>query len=127
MLRYEIVEAGPFHTVSKITYEASSGDRAITFHKWPIRIEPCRLYRFQGDGWKTVPDDPNICVYFPNPDDSESEDSGWNVNVGENDDFISVQPGNSWVQKLSHHPPKDVKPGEKFKFVFKGTTLDWWD
>lgn len=126
MLSYEIVRAGPFHTVSKLTYEASSSDRAITFHKWPIRSQPCQLYRLEDGGWKQVPDDPNIiaCYFLDTDDDSELD-----VKVGEdNSDFISLGPGESWIDETTYTPSREaLKPGDKFKFVFKGTTLDWWD
>lgn len=127
ILRYTIVRAGPFHTVSKLTYEALSGDRAITFHKWPIRRQCCVLYRWQDDGWNIVPDDPNIIAYYPwlSNDDDENVD----IRVGESENnFMSLQPGESWVKETSYQPWHEVaRRGDKFKFIWPGAVFDWWD
>lgn len=130
MLSYEIVEAGPFRTVSKITYEASSNNRAITFHTWPFRgRHSCELYRLEEDGWRLVPDDPNIIAFYLMDPDDENDTLEVDVKVGgENNDFISLEAGESWVTEKSYTPWKQIlKPGDKLKYVFEGTTLGWWD
>lgn len=52
------------------------------------------------------------------------------VTVGRNDqnDFVALMPGESWsfTREVSDFP-KNVAPGEKFRYGFKGATLDWWD
>ncbi|KAJ5890071.1 hypothetical protein N7504_010881 [Penicillium tannophilum] len=52
------------------------------------------------------------------------------VNVGHNDqnEFVALKPGQSWTftREVSEFP-KNVAPGDEFRYGFKGATLDWWD
>lgn len=52
------------------------------------------------------------------------------LNVGRNDEnhFWTLKPGESWsfTRKVSEFP-KDVAPGDTFRYLFKGATLDWWN
>lgn len=50
------------------------------------------------------------------------------VKVGEgNNGFVSLRPGESWTDEMHYDIPSSVEPGDRFKFVFKGATVDWWD
>lgn len=69
-----------------------------------------------------------MIICYPVDEDEAGVDNGVRVKVGDdNNDFISLQPGESWVNETSYRPSKDVRVGDKFKFIFNGTTLDWWD
>lgn len=52
------------------------------------------------------------------------------VNIGRNDqnDFIALMPGEScsFTREVSDFP-KNIAPGDEFRYGFKGATLDWWD
>lgn len=52
------------------------------------------------------------------------------VNVGRNDrnDFVALMPGESWsfTREVSDFP-QNVAPGDKFRYGFKGASIDWWD
>jgi hypothetical protein len=51
-------------------------------------------------------------------------------NVGHNDgdDFVALMPGDSWsfTREVSDFP-KNITPGDKFRYGFKGASIDWWD
>jgi len=55
------------------------------------------------------------------------------INVGQDENFETLQPGESWI--TSRHLqgarwtslPDDVAVGDVFRYMFKGTTVEWWD
>ena len=57
------------------------------------------------------------------------------VNVSTDENFTSLSPGESWShqqmlkgQNWGMFPDlDDAKGGERFRYVFKGTHIDWWD
>ena len=54
------------------------------------------------------------------------------VNVGQDDHFASLQPGESWTtsQRLGYNweeLPNDAKNGEIFRYIFTGGSMDWWN
>jgi hypothetical protein len=55
------------------------------------------------------------------------------IKVTEHKDFVSLRPGDSWTTRETLQKPyytwipDDSVVGDAFRFVFKGTTLDWWD
>ncbi|CAG8888368.1 unnamed protein product [Penicillium egyptiacum] len=52
------------------------------------------------------------------------------VNVGRDDrsDFVALMPGESWsfTREVSDFR-QNVAPGDKFRYGFKGASIDWWD
>jgi hypothetical protein len=58
-----------------------------------------------------------------------SQSESW-VNVGRDEDneFAALMPGESWscTREVTDFP-KDVAPGDVFRYRFKGAHLDWWD
>lgn len=119
----------PTETVSKVTYVAASNtaNRPITLHAWAFRRHGCRLWRWRDPPgcWEEVHDDHiDVCH-----EEYDSDDPDVVVKVGERADFVSLRPGESWTQTTGHLKPRagEAQPGDRFKFVFKGTTVDWWD
>ncbi|KAJ5944854.1 hypothetical protein N7516_005022 [Penicillium verrucosum] len=51
------------------------------------------------------------------------------VNIGKNEDkFQSLVPGEScsFTREVSDFP-KNLEPGDRFRYGFNGAQLDWWD
>ncbi|KAJ5146647.1 uncharacterized protein N7515_001211 [Penicillium bovifimosum] len=47
-------------------------------------------------------------------------------------DFVSLRPGEIWTTAIGLDDyvwefPDDLQPGDVFRFVFKGATVEWWD
>ena len=61
------------------------------------------------------------------------DDDDISLNVAQDERFISLKPGESWV--TSQHlqgtgwtgMPSDMANGETFRYVFIGAVVDWWD
>ncbi|GAD96476.1 hypothetical protein ANI_1_2222074 [Paecilomyces variotii No. 5] len=128
-----------YHGVSD-NNNAATGDeksRPITFH----------IYAF-------FPVDGEFCVYRRRcPDQSRSEtEEEWEsfvgnsycqvgmwdnpdelINVSENPGrFPTLLPGESWSDFWTMTAdgcclPDDLKPGERLRYLFKGSILDWWE
>lgn len=129
MLHLEIVRAGQrrgqrhkeAEAIFKVTYEAPSDARSIIFHAWPIQQEGCRFYRWWHPRWQEIYNGDMGCYMIVDEPDVE-------IQVGRDDaHFVSLRPGESWEDETHCDVPKDVKPGDKFQIIFKGTTVDWWD
>lgn len=101
---------------------ARSDDRPITIHVWPLRAEGCRFYRWRDTRWDEMEDDSYGAFLIVDAPDVE-------LNIGESNDdnFVSLRPGESWTDETHYSVPGNVAPGDRFKFIFKGATVDWWD
>ncbi|KAF2867147.1 hypothetical protein BDV95DRAFT_503446 [Massariosphaeria phaeospora] len=123
-----------FDVAVKVTYDAdAAAAKPMTFHTRSIAGHTdgfdFELYRFCGvDDWELCKDESDGCGGFRIVDDPDVA-----VNVGHDDHFVSLRPGESW--STSHHLqhlgwtnlPDDTADGERFRYVFTGTTVDWWD
>lgn len=107
--------------------ENSATTRPIIFHTWSFDNPGCWLWRWRPalDCWEEV-DDNHVFVCY---DGYDSDDPDEEVNVGQDANFTSLQPGESWTKTRGYLKPRPglAQPGDRFKFVFKGTTVDWWD
>ncbi|KAJ5518743.1 hypothetical protein N7453_001165 [Penicillium expansum] len=107
--------------------ELSHSGRPITFRSFIFKQpddhhQGYRLYREGDDGWT--------------PYEWRTHQRGFIIteptalNVGRNDenDFWTLKPGESWsfTREVSEFP-KDAASGDKFRYLFKGATLDWWN
>ncbi|KGO39836.1 hypothetical protein PEX1_003390 [Penicillium expansum] len=107
--------------------ELSHSNRPITFRSFIFKQpddhhQGYRLYREWNDGWT--------------PYEWRTHQRGFIIteptalNVGRNDEnnFWTLKPGESWsfTRKVSEFP-KDAASGDKFRYLFKGATLDWWN
>ncbi|KAJ5321969.1 uncharacterized protein N7506_011099 [Penicillium brevicompactum] len=133
----------PIYTVTvTVSYEADSnslevGDsdppsntgRPVTFRTSIFKridrhYDGFRLYRIEEDEWRahelsTVFQAHHAYMY------AETEP----FNVGHNEEeFQSLKPGESWTfTRQVTDFPKNLLPGQRFRYGFKGATLDWWD
>ncbi|RAK98564.1 uncharacterized protein BO80DRAFT_466779 [Aspergillus ibericus CBS 121593] len=120
--------------------DATTGDKGsqpITFHTYAF--DTSRKFRVSRrrcadesspeaeEEWETFIDE-GCCQFgiWDNPD--------MLMNVSENPDgrFPTLFPGESWSDVWTmtadgYSLPDDLKPGEKLRYQFGGSTLDWWD
>lgn len=99
----------------------------LTFHSYIFKqpdnhYEGFRIYRRGNDGWT--------------PYEWRTHQLGFRItephalNVGRNEEnhFWTLKPGESWsFTRQVDEFPKDAAPGDKFRYLFKGATLDWWN
>ncbi|KAM7197071.1 hypothetical protein V8F33_005730 [Rhypophila sp. PSN 637] len=124
-------------------------EKPITFHNLgfyhPLSgaQDSIVLYRLEHDDdgtekWICCDSDEDICMAGVDFDGDNIP-----VNIGDEKDhnahrFTSLRPGESWVDTRRVHSgplstgwttlPDDFKTGvDRFKYVFKGATVDWWD
>lgn len=121
---------GTAYIKSSVIYEAVPGSLPIIFHncffvgRWAPR-EGYRLYRRQGDKWENIVDDTTCYMIVDEPDIA--------VNVSQDEDFTSLQPGESWTtwKRVEGRQvgilPDEVNIGDVFRYVLKGVELNWWD
>lgn len=113
-----------------VVYEAAPDSSPIIFHSapfvsWHGPRQGHRLYRRRGDIWETVEEDDPCFMIIDDPDVA--------VNVSQDDNFASLQPGQTWTTSARLEGqgmgilPDDVSVGDLFRYVFKGVELDWWD
>ncbi|OQD62916.1 hypothetical protein PENPOL_c010G01511 [Penicillium polonicum] len=114
-----------------VSYNGEAGlphsDRPLTFRSFIFKRpddhnEGYRLYRGGNDSWTPYEwrtHQRGFIVTEPAP-----------LNVGRNDEnnFWTLKPGESWsfTREVSEFP-KDLAPGDRFRYLFKGATLDWWN
>ncbi|CAG7938181.1 unnamed protein product [Penicillium salamii] len=114
-----------------VTYDAVAGlalcGRPLTFHSFVFKRpdnhhEGFRLYRRTNDAWTPYEwrtHQGGFIITEPYP-----------LNVGRNDEnhFWSLNPGESWsFTREVIAFPKDAAPGDQYRYLFKGATIDWWD
>lgn len=114
---------------TSVVYEAAPESLPIIFHtapfgSWYSPREGYRLYRRRGDIWETVEEDDGCFRIVDEPDVA--------VNVVQDENFVSLQPGQTWttLESLGEGMgilPDDVIAGDLFRYVFKGVEVDWWD
>ncbi|KAJ5244796.1 hypothetical protein N7489_004892 [Penicillium chrysogenum] len=88
------------------------------------RVDGFRLYAKDGDEWKGH--EVNYLIYrhayrFTKP-------APFKVGYDDGYHFQTLMPGESW--SFTRHVtdfPKEFAPGDKFRYQFKGSTLNWWD
>lgn len=115
----------------KITalYDAPAGSSPITFHSLPLLSwygprEGHRLYRRRANAnvWETIEDNTQGFMIVDEPDVY--------VNVVQNEDFASLQPGMTWSISLRLQDAalgdSPVEVGDVFRYTFKGVEVDWW-
>ncbi|CAM1501516.1 Fc.00g035000.m01.CDS01 [Cosmosporella sp. VM-42] len=113
-----------------VVYEAPPESPPIIFHTYPFISwwgprEGYRLYRRQGDLWKTIQNDTTGFMIVDDPDVK--------VNVSEDENFASLRAGQSWTTSMPLEGrgygmlPDDLKVGDVYRYSFKGAILDWWD
>ncbi|KUJ09453.1 uncharacterized protein LY89DRAFT_711234 [Mollisia scopiformis] len=120
-----------FVVSSQVTYEkpvgATGEGKPVTFHIYDFSYA-YRLYRLRGGKWKRCETEDTMRTGFMIVDLPDET-----VKVNQDKDFVTLRPGESWttqetVQKPDYtHIPDDSVVGDTFRYVFKGTTLDWWD
>jgi hypothetical protein len=127
-----VAQDGAAHIKISVVYEAAPESLPITFHSLPFVSwygprEGYRLYRRRGDKWETVEDDEDDACFMIVDDPDVA------VNVSQDEDFASLQPGQTWTTSRQLEGrgmgilPDDVIAGDLFRYVFKGVKLDWWD
>ncbi|KAJ5477667.1 hypothetical protein N7530_003176 [Penicillium desertorum] len=115
-----------------ISYDAApdsmDGMRPITFNTSTFKAidrhyDGFRLYVKENDEWR--PHEVNGLILH-----HLYSSSPYPVNVGKNDEnrFQSLVPGEScsFTRTVSDFP-KYFAPGDRFRYGYKGATLDWWD
>ncbi|KAF2281488.1 uncharacterized protein EI97DRAFT_410359 [Westerdykella ornata] len=115
-----------FEVIVKVTYQAESTARSITFHTHIFEQgDYYQLGRCCDGIWENCYQEEDYGFLIVNDPDLP-------LNVGQNDQFASLQPGESWT--TSQRPgnswgelPDDTEDGEVIRYVFTGGTLDWWD
>ncbi|OQD97709.1 hypothetical protein PENSOL_c011G04272 [Penicillium solitum] len=99
----------------------------LTFHSYIFKQpdnhhEGFRIYRRGNDGWT--------------PYEWRTHQRGFIITepqalrVGRNDEnhFWTLKPGESWsFTHFASEFPKEAAPGDTFRYLFKGATLDWWN
>lgn len=108
----------------------SNPGRPVTFRKsaftlYDRRYNGFRLYRSEEDEWRGH----ELGTKFqPRQVFIWAEDEPFNVGHNDGEEFHSLKPGESWTftRRVSDFP-KNLLPGQKFRYKFKGATLDWWD
>jgi hypothetical protein len=124
-----------FDVTVKDTYEGFADGteeaKPITFHTYAFLAlsgprEGFRLYRRRNDRLERC----------------ESEEGGGymivddlpvRVNVSNDENFANLGPAESWSTKRRvqgqswSSVPDDVAVGDTFQYMFKGTTVDWWN
>lgn len=117
----------PFDVSVKLTYNADATAQPVVFHNYIFNTdEYLEIHQLEGEDW----------VIF----DSDSG-TGWQIwddpdvfiNVGQDDNFVSLRPGESWT--TSHRIQSetwtefhdDMADGDAFRFIFQGATVDWWN
>ncbi|KAJ5876514.1 uncharacterized protein N7529_002098 [Penicillium soppii] len=114
-----------------VSYDAEAGPplcgRPLTFHSFVFKQpddyhEGFRLYRRGNNAWTPYEwrtHQRGFIITEPHP-----------LNVGRNDEnhFWTLKPGESWsFTREVNEFPKDAAPGDQYRYLFKGATLDWWD
>lgn len=114
--------------------EFDEHSKPIVFHTYALwghddRHHGERLYRSRDDGktWeKCKPDDDS--GGFMIVDDPDLE-----VSPLSHKDFACLKPGEEWEHKRRLHNklwsnlPSDLKAGDRFRYLFKGAEIEWWD
>ncbi|KAL1868794.1 hypothetical protein Plec18167_008099 [Paecilomyces lecythidis] len=142
-----MTSTGSVHVRTRVIYHgvsdnnnAATGDEGsppITFHTYAVGLvgDEFHVYhrrcpdqsRPEADEWETfVGNDFCQVGMWDNPDRL--------INVSENlgGRFQTLLPGESWSNSWTMEAdgyllPDDLKPGERLRYQFKGSTLDWWD
>lgn len=126
----QMARHGDMVITTKVSYEKSVDTvdaRPIIFHTHRF-VPPYNIYRLRSSKWTRCETEDSTMtgwILVDNPDVP--------VNVSENSKFVSLEPGEQWTSQCTvqkhgwSHIPDDTVVGDKFKYVFKGTTLDWWD
>lgn len=105
--------------------------RPITLHAWPFSDPDFLvLYREQGksEPWEEIEREDG-CMGFRLVDNPPIR-----TTAGAHKDFFSLTPGESWSMTHDVHRghwsytdlPRDVRPGERFRYSFRETRIDWW-
>lgn len=117
-----------FEVSVKVIYEAERFGRPITFRTRPFEDNyNYQLGRRCNGTWKNFEHPGKSITGFMLVDDPDVP-----VTVGQDDRFVDLQPGETWMTKQyigddSEELPDDAGNGESFCYIFTGTTLDWWD
>lgn len=114
--------------VVKVTYEAQKTARPITFHTRVFEdYHNYQLGRLHDGVWRNYDDKYGGFGAWLDVDNPDVP-----VIVGQDNNFASLQPGESWTtsQKIGYNwteLPHDADDGEIFGYVFMDVKLDWWD
>lgn len=122
---------GDFAVTCRVTYEkpvgATEEAKPIIFHIFDFD-SGFRLYRLREGKWKQCETEDSTMTGFILVDLPDEK-----FNVSQDKHFVSLVPGESWTSKETiqeknwTHIPDDSVVGDRFRHVFKGATLDWWD
>lgn len=129
--RKEILDVTVKVTYRGLSEGAEQQARPITFHKYGFEVlsgprEGFRLYRRRDTAWEACEDEeePGFAIM----DDPDVE-----VHVGQDENFASLEPGESWTtsRRIQGETwsslPDDTAVGDVFRYRSKGATVDWWD
>lgn len=119
-----------FSVTSQVTFDSpagtSSDSKAIMFHIYPF--DDCyRLYRLRDEKWQRCETADTQMTGFRIVDTPDEK-----IKVAEHKDFVCLKPGESWTTEETiqdpgwTHIPEDSVVGDQFRYIFKGTELDWW-
>lgn len=123
--QYPLTVTVSYHIEAGLPCLTHSG--MLKFHSYIFKQpdnhhEGFRIYRRGNDGWT--------------PYEWRTHQRGFIITepralrVGRNDEnhFWTLKPGESWsfTRKVSEFP-KEAAPGDTFRYLFKGATLDWWN
>lgn len=102
-----------------VTYQPSPGDNSppIIFHRWALFGG--ELYRKRDGNWEFCESEVRGFGIYDDPDVE--------VSPGQNERFISLQSGESWIREDYLEIPSHTKVGDVFKYSFPDTKIDWWD
>jgi hypothetical protein len=119
----------------KTTYESPEikDARPIIVHTYPFfnyqsAKEGSRLYRRRNDRWGECEGGGECgCIILDDPDVE--------LNVSTHDHFESLLAGETWTFQDTLKGPswgdyeelEEAKDGDRFRYVFKGSHVDWWD
>ncbi|KAL2696490.1 hypothetical protein AAEP93_002904 [Penicillium crustosum] len=132
-MKDQIPSAPQYPLTVTVSYNIEAGlpylphNGMLTFHSYIFKQpddhnEGFRIYRRGNDGWT--------------PYEWRTHQRGFIItephalNIGRNDKnhFWILKPGESrsFTRKVNEFP-KDAAPGDTFRYIFKGATLDWWN
>lgn len=127
---------GELSITYRVTYEkannAAEDKKAIMFHTWVFHTWAFHygytLYRQEADRVrKPCETDDSHVTEFIMVDSSDER-----IKFVQDKDCVCLVPGESWtaqkpIQQPNYtHIPDDSVVGDKFKYLFKGTTVEWW-
>lgn len=124
-----------FQLVQTVTYrglvskdpngDPEPGTKPITFDAFNLMIPFEWAFRSsENDTWEYCPDQRIGCAMTDLMYDGETT-----VNVGKDRRWISLFPGESWIQDLEidERLPSDLVPGDKIRYQLDGRVIEMWN